>query len=152
MDNLFTLYLLSITDKLGGGLETLTVISGLVCAVFIIGSLFYRFGSINGWSESEEEVAGLSFWKKGIKYSTAVFLPAAILSSMVPGKRDIVEAYAMVEGSKIITAANGEKVAAEVAERFDSFLAILAKKWDVDEDKPKAEEKPATEKPAEASK
>jgi hypothetical protein len=54
---------------------------------------------------------------------------AATVSAFTPAKRDIVEAYLMIEGSKIVNVETTEKLATATSERVDRFLGALEKKW-----------------------
>jgi len=143
-----TLYLLSIVDKFGHGLDSAfwfcLVVSGLKAAAFFIKRLI-TVHPPDRRSSSEEDAETLrgidarlfSRWSLSFFCVSMLFM---LLSAAIPSRRDIVEAYAMIEGSKILTAQNGEAVAKEVGLKFDRFLSIIAKSW--------GEEAPKTSEPA----
>jgi hypothetical protein len=135
--NWAALYFLSILDNLQNGFST-AFIFFLLGAILLTGIwlvLRYRvFDHMSGSyvSAEDESVAKIrvsennSFFKKWVLGFFLVAMCFRLASSAIPTKRDVVEAYAMIEGSKIITAQNGETMAKEVAQRFDKFLEIIA--------------------------
>lgn len=140
-----TLYFLSVVDKLNEAL-TYTFRFCLGGTFLMLGFYLYmRAQAVDKYDKEEkaelESIDRKYFSRWGLWFfiTSMVFL---LLSSLVPGRRDIVEAYAMIEGSKIITAQNGEAVAKEVGLKFDRFLGIIAKGWGGEPDPAPAEPAP----------
>lgn len=153
--NWTALYLLSILDNLGDGFTVVYYF----CIWTAIAFTFYwgvsRLMILTDHKHSKSADAYLELATENYKYIRkwalsffAVAMVFRLLSSMVPGKRDLVEAYAMIEGSKIITAQNGELVAKEAAKRFDRFVDIIAARWGTPATEPAPEPKATTQEDA----
>ncbi len=85
-------------------------------------------------------------------YSLAIGCLCWTIGALFPTPENILKAYAIIEGSKIINAENTEKVAEAVGARFDKFMDIIdrsingkmvEKPKEAPVEKPKEETKPA---------
>lgn len=127
MEDFAVIYLLSILDgvgkafAVGGGLVGFASLAGLVIIHL------NRVGS-TGYKTSEAYYTYLAKFEKLLRVTTCLGLIFWGVGYMMPGRRALVEAYVMVEGSKVLTAENGEKMAEEVAQRFDRVLGIIEDK------------------------
>lgn len=147
--NWTALYLLSILDNLSNGFNSaylfciwiaiiVLVYWGIMRLVLIDKMDNCSSNRVDMYKDRQRE-NDLFLWKWPLRFFITA-MAFRLLTSFVPGKRDLVEAYAMIEGSKIITAANGEVLAKEVAGRFDKFMDIIATRWGAPDAAPKAAE------------
>jgi hypothetical protein len=151
--NWTALYFLSILDNLGNGF---TVVYYFCIWTAIAFTVYWGISRLLILTDHRREKdTYLDLVEENYKYIRkwalsffAVAMVFRLLSSMVPGKRDLVEAYAMIEGSKIITAQNGELVAKEAAKRFDRFVDIIAARWGTPATEPAPEPKATTQEDA----
>jgi len=127
MNNFVIIYLLSILDKLHEGFETLFYITIGTTGVVVLLWLTWRM-YFSDLDDGKLEAADKFFRRNCVPLLIMAFV-FKIVSSLIPNKKEIVEAYTMVEGSKIISSKNGEILAKEMSGRFDEFVDILNKKW-----------------------
>ena len=120
------IYLLSIMDGLGVGVGILGGLSGTIGFVCcLVGALF-----VLSPIDEEDTPRFRLLLKAGI--GMCVVATFCLLVSMaIPTKRDIIEAYIMVEGSKVANAENVEDAAKNVSDKLDKLIdAIGDKKGD----------------------
>jgi hypothetical protein len=129
MENWTSIYLLSIAENLG---KTLSVASNMF---LLAGVVAYIVSVLRHWwwldthrDEEKENADYLISEPKVRKFSiTCGVLSAgfALLSGLCPTTENVLKAYALVEGSKVINAPNAELAAEAVGKRFDRFLDIV---------------------------
>lgn len=109
------LYLLSIIDNL----------HNLFIAGMIIG-IFCASCSVVVWIISiDSDVDNPSMFRKmAIRFCkfTAIAFSIAFLFSLVPTRDDIVKAYMIQEGAKLVTAKNADKAVEEFTKRLDKVI------------------------------
>lgn len=134
--NWTALYFLSILDNLGDGFTVVYYFCIWTAIVFVCYWGVSRLIIVDKFDSDRQEETRKDLLRDNYKYLTkwtlslfTIAMVFRLLAAFVPSKRDLVEAYAMIEGSKIVTAQNGELVAKEVAQRFDRFVDIIAARW-----------------------
>lgn len=118
----WTLYWLSLIDNAHDTLNSLSVLASVgLCLVSVVAIL----GSPNTPSDTAADVRIKQAARRWLAPAFVTFMLAVALATLVPTKRDVVEAYFMVEGAKV---ANGAS-ATRAFERLDKLLDELEQKW-----------------------
>lgn len=126
----WTIYLLATLDDLRSTFTGLAWVSGAMLTLVIF-AMVPRFMEL-GLNFDKDAANAKAIWAQHIragKIASAFLAVFMVLSALIPTRRSLIEAYAITEGAKIITADNGKKMAEEVGKRFDTFLNMLDKKW-----------------------
>jgi hypothetical protein len=131
MDNLLYIYFLSISENLNNTLDsigkfcfTIAVVAYLVFFLRKVTVLEGTYGDErrsleSRFTEHELKVRKLSIC---LGFMTVVFWTS---SALCPSTENVLKAYALIEGSKVINAPNAEKAAEAIGKRFDHFLDIV---------------------------
>ena len=127
MEDFAIIYLLSILDDVGTAFSTGGGIIGFLSLLGLVIVHLNRVGS-TGYRNSEDYYTYLAKFEKLLRVTTCLGLMVWCIGYSLPARRDLIEAYVIVEGSKVMTAENGEKMAEAVAERFDRVLGIIENK------------------------
>ena len=131
MDNFFTIYLLSIVDGLGSALAGAGGIVGFISLIVLVILHLVRLAraaerqSYRDSNDNEHVAKAFDSFIKLSKTTTIVGLIVFSLGYLMPNRRALVEAYVIVEGSKLVTAENTEKMGEAIAARFDKVLSII---------------------------
>jgi hypothetical protein len=133
MENWFVIYLLSIADNMKDNLHT----TGTWCVSFALAA--YGVCKIRHWlmleDSTRERVERLTaehiqFEPKVRKFALIIGPIGMMLwlsSTLFPSVENVLKAYALIEGSKVINAPNAQLAAEAVGKRFDKFLDIVDK-------------------------
>lgn len=143
MSDGFLIYLLSIAENFG---YTLDSISWWMAAVAVAA---YVVTFVRHWAMTIEEHGGYSsgpvtnteeilrqealyavYEPKVRKFSITMLVFAIVFrlgSGLFPTTENVLKAYALIEGSKVINAPNAEAAATAIGKRFDKFLDIVDK-------------------------
>lgn len=116
------LYLLSIIDNLH-----------VICIpAMVVGSLLAFITVITTCCSFDTSTEAESVWLRKFSYKMFKFLilafSIAFLFSLVPTRDDIVKAYMMQEGAKLVTAKNADKAVEEFTKRLDKVIEHFTEK------------------------
>lgn len=107
-----TVYWLSILDNIA---ITLRVIGGVLAAVYLIGVVACA-------AECYDEMDKIKAWlKKGkiLLISSVIFV---FISIFIPSRSDLIQAYTITEGAKVLDAESIKKLTEEIAKRVDHSI------------------------------
>ena len=121
------LYLLAVCDRARGFMGW-SIFIMVVCFIAFLVFLGNELGSVLDVttkisSEKKVEYANkLKMYKLLFAKLAIVFAVSASLFSLVPTRDDIVKAYMMQEGAKLVTAKNADKAIEEFTKRLDKVI------------------------------
>lgn len=114
--NWFLIYLLSVSGSVVNVAVCIFLIVGLGC---LFASIFAMTG---GCDDERERAVGY------VKRLATIAGIAAAVAALTPTGDSIMRAYLMVEGSKLVTAKNAEKVTDEIVKRVDKVIEQIGGK------------------------
>lgn len=120
MDNLVLIWFISISDEMS---SALTLVGAILVAVFgLIFSNVWRdhIGSKDFFTHQDHQPF--------VRWCTKGFVSGLVLvviGAFFPSPKNLMVSYAVVEGSKVVTAENVEEVASQVGRRMDTILDII---------------------------
>ena len=139
----FLIYLLSIAENFGNRLDSLSWwMAATAFVVYLITVLRYwaliieeHGGFSSGPVSNRDEILrqeGLyAVYEPKVRRFSIIMLSLAIIfrfsSGLFPTTENVLKAYALIEGSKVINAPNAEAAATAIGKRFDKFLDIVDK-------------------------
>ena len=116
---MFYVWLLSIIDKIEC-LFPLGIIFGCITSfVFLIA----RVGERELHKDPTPTIVA-----KHMKPVMIICAIIAIIGALVPSRRDLVESYLMIHGSKVVTAENAEKAIDGTVKRIDKLIEKIGQK------------------------
>ena len=104
-------YLLSILDRIAETLEVIGALGGLLAFCLCVWYFIQRY------EDSEHEL--LPKIKRGLIAALVVCVVFSVCAVLVPTKADLIQAYLIVEGRKVLTAENIEQITDAVVERIE---------------------------------
>jgi len=107
------LWLLSIMDNI----RPFIAVGTIICTLSLLGSLIAIIYSL---SEGESDLTIQT--KKTLRIGIIIGAVITIIGSLFPTRRDLVEAYFMIEGRKVIASENFDKVMSKVEKKIDRML------------------------------
>lgn len=139
----FLIYLLSIAENFGNILDSLSWWMAVVAfAVYLI-TVFrywvitaeehggYASGPVSNRDEILRQEGLFAVYEPKVRRFSIIMLSLAIVfrlsSGLFPTTENVLKAYALIEGSKVINAPNAEAAATAIGKRFDKFLDIVDK-------------------------
>ena len=140
----FLIYLLSIAENFGNILDSISWWMAVISLATYLGTLI-RYGVVtaeehHGYSNNNpvsnrDEILrqeGLfAVYEPKVRRFSITMLSLAIVfrlsSGLFPTTENVLKAYALIEGSKVINAPNAEAAATAIGKRFDKFLDIVDK-------------------------
>jgi len=131
MDNLAYIYFLSISENLNNALDGIS--SRALLAAIVIYVLFtIRKVTVLAEERGETRERLEAKFKEYEPTVRNISLSLSFISmvlwavaALCPSTENVLKAYALVEGSKVINAPNAEKAAEAIGQRFDHFLDIV---------------------------
>ena len=134
MNEYFLIYILSIAAGLSEMLSDLGwLLFWLPLGAYIVVTVVYytirsdERGDVGHKRLTAEHAAREPTLRKIAYVCCTLGLCCSFVSSCIPNTRTVIEAYAIVEGSKVINADNAEAAGEAVGKRFDQFLGIIDK-------------------------
>lgn len=128
--NWWLIYLLSIMDigvKLGV-LSALGLVAGLFAWLAIIIIQPFETLSDECKKKAKENEDKERNFTQGMRLVIIGCLITLVTSFFMPSKKDLIQSYLMIEGTKIIKAENGELAAKEILKRIDRFIELIGEK------------------------
>lgn len=116
MGEAFLIYALAVSGNIGTALTILGVCAAVVTL----------FATVVIYSDGTQETK--DGWKPWLMRLLPAGITIALLGAAIPSAGDIMRAYAMIEGAKIVNAQNAEEVGKQVGARMDRFLKALEKR------------------------
>jgi hypothetical protein len=139
----FLIYLLSIAENFGNVLDSLSWwMAALAFVTYVITLLRYwamiveehggySSGPVTNQEEIQRQEGLFAVYEPKVRRFSITMLVFAILlrlgSGLFPSTENVLKAYALIEGSKVINAPNAEAAATAIGKRFDKFLDIVDK-------------------------
>ena len=133
MEQFFLIYLLSISG------EVKIVFEIIAKCLIVIPMVFYGVTHVKNWiiltdahgTSRTEEKDRFTKAEQTVRLLTIKLVITGAISLLVsaffPTTENVLRAYALIEGSKVINAENAEHAAEAVGKRFDRFMDIIDK-------------------------
>jgi hypothetical protein len=115
MDNLFLIWAIATLPKLGLATIWLGIIGLSFSFAVSIGELIGPVGLTNNLKENY-------IYARTYKVIAPISLCFFVFGFLIPNQNNIIKAYLIVEGSKIITAENAEHTSTEIVNRIDVLM------------------------------
>lgn len=122
-------YWLSILEGINDAIHCSAFIAGMISVVLLIAGVAMKIESIGCEGEKEMHQAGAKLHKI-LCFSVPLIFILIFAGAFVPTKRDIIEAYIMIEGKGIINAENADKAIKRVDEITERILDRIGGKGD----------------------
>lgn len=117
MTNWFLVYVLSVLDGLNTTVEVFAFLTGLGLAL----SLFSE-PILETLSDGTQE--DVRRWRPRIALACVA---CAVVAAVLPNTSDLLKAYVLVEGSKLVTAENAQTATQEIVKRVDALIGAITK-------------------------
>lgn len=122
-------YLLSIVDSVDGILTMIGLVSALIATVS--SGVYYLYAPKLNHKydfEREEALEATTFANAFRKKSLILAVVCLLLSSFIPSRRGIMEAYIMAEAGKVATAENAKAAVDGALQRIDRLITAMEQK------------------------